>query len=153
MLITVVGVTSISGNEDMKGKFTRYFATIEFIPLFSYTFLLLISLLIVSSGASPLVHLPNRGSDSAWSSVMSHGDYSPNPPDRSNGTNYLSQEDYECATGKFMEFPDPALMTDFKAIGFGVIDTYIHNFIYPINSLRYVSVLGFNPLRSPPYFC
>lgn len=153
ILINVVGVTRISGNEDMKGKFTRYFAIIEFATLFSYTILLLIGVVIVASGASRLVHLFNTGSDGAWVSVLTHADYSPSPPNRSKDKNYLILEDDKGPMGKFMESSDPALMTDLKAISFGVIDTNIDDFIYSINSLRYVSVLGFNPLRSPPYFC
>lgn len=137
----------------MKVKFTRYFATIEFIPLFSYAFLFLIALIIVSSWASRLVHLSNRGSDSAWVFVMTRADHGPNPPDRSSDKNCLIQEGDKRPAGKFMEFSDPALITDFKAIRFSVIDTNIHDFIYSINSLEYDSVLGFNPLRSPPHFC
>lgn len=137
----------------MKGKFTRYFATIEFTTLFIYTRFLLIAVVIVASGASRLVHLSKRDSDSPWVSVLTRAGYSPNPLYRSIDKNYLIPEDDKRTTAKFMEFSDPALITDFKAISFSVIDANIDDFIYSMNSLPYISALGFTPLRSPPYFC
>jgi hypothetical protein len=137
----------------MKVKFTRYFATIEFATLFSYTIFLSIAVVIVGSGASRLVQLFKWGSDSTWVSVLSQAGYSTNPLNGSNDKDYLIQEDDRHTTGRFMEFSDPALMTDLKAISFSVIDSNIDDIIYSINRLAYVSALGFKPLRSPPYFC
>jgi hypothetical protein len=136
----------------MKGKCTRYFPTIEYSTLFSYTIFLLIAVVIAASGASPLIRLSKRGSGSTWVSALTHAPYSPNHLYRSNDKTYLIQEDDRPTTRKFMEVSDPALITDFKAISFSGIGANIDNFIYSINRLLYVCALGFNPLRSPPYF-
>lgn len=137
----------------MKRKFTRYFATIEYSNLFSCSMFLLIAVIIVASGASRLLHLSKRASDSTWLSALTRARRIPNHLYRSNDRNYLVQEDEKPTMRKFVEFCDPALITDFKAISFSAVGTNIDNFIYSINRLPCVSVLGFNPLRSPPYFC
>jgi hypothetical protein len=137
----------------MKGKFTRYFATIEYSTLFSYTIFLLISVAIVASGVSRLIHSSKRASGGTLVSALTHARYTPNHLYRSNDKNYLIQEDDKPTTRKFVELSDPALITSFKAIRFSAIGTNIDNSVYSINRLPYVSALGFNPLRSPPYFC
>ena len=145
-------MTSIFGNSDMKIKFTRYFAAIEFITPLTYNRFLIIAVLVVVSGASRPIQPSNSETERAWLSVPICTVYSQYLVYGSTDTNYLIPEDDKVMRGKFTEFAGPTLPTDFKHKGYAVIDRNIDDFVYSINPLPYSSTLGFTHLRSPPCF-